>query len=149
MVGREDNWRDRLLRERLAHHQVPYIWSKDLILADPAWTGSNLDLYMLLDNGHPTTYFNTLIAAEIRRHVLAAAGHKDPRRPLFAPPTYVDLMERTAQAIRQDSAWLASVRTNAERDGQALEDRIVEEAWYVVREDLDVTGEAIRAYTRP
>lgn len=149
MVGREDNWRDRLLRERLMHHEVPYIWSKDLILADPAWTGSNLDTYMLLDNGHPTTYFNGLIAAEIRKHVLEAAGHRDPRRPLFAPPTYVDMMERTAQAIRQDSAWLASVRTNAERDGQALEDRIIEEAWFVVREDLDVTGEAIRAYTRP
>ncbi len=149
MVGREDNWRDRLLRERLAHHGVPYIWSKDLILSDPAWTGANLDKYMLLDNGHPTTYFNTLIAAEIRKAVFGRSGNLDPRRPLYAPPTYVDLAARTAAAIRQDSAWLGSVRANAERNGQPLAERIDEESWFVVREQLDITSEAIRAYTRP
>lgn len=70
-VEQEDNWRDKLLRDFIAKNKLPYIWSKDLIKKDSAYNGSNLEKYMMEDNGHPTTYFNTLIANEIKNYVLS------------------------------------------------------------------------------
>ncbi|MBP6697149.1 MAG: hypothetical protein KA175_05990 [Flavobacteriales bacterium] len=145
MVGNENNWRDAMLRDFLKVRDIPYIWSKDLILADPAWTGANLDKYMLLDNGHPTTYFNGLIAQEVERKVLAM--DRDPAwvRPVFAPPSYAERARQVENAIRADSAWYASVQRNAQRYGQTIEARMAEEAWYTVAEEDDVVKAAVRA----
>ncbi|MBK8341247.1 MAG: hypothetical protein IPK99_15230 [Flavobacteriales bacterium] len=144
MVGNEDNWRDGMLRGFFADRGIPCIWSKDLIPADPAWTGSNLDKYMLLDNGHPTTYFNGLIAQEIKRKVLDIDTAGVWVRPVFAPPTYAERARDVERAIRADSTWYGSVRANAERYGQTIEARIAEEARYTVAEEDEVVKAALR-----
>lgn len=71
-VEYEDNWRDKFLRGFIDKNKLPYIWSKDLIKKDPAYHKDNLDDYMIVSNGHPTTYFNRLISNEIKKAVLAS-----------------------------------------------------------------------------
>ena len=55
-------------------NQIPYIWSKDLILQDYKGSltdfGKNSDQYFIPNNGHPTTYNNTLIARELKKYIL-------------------------------------------------------------------------------
>ncbi len=70
-VETEDNWRDKFIRSFIEKNHLPYIWSKDLIKNDTAYHKDNLDKYMMESNGHPTTYFNQLIANEIKKQVLA------------------------------------------------------------------------------
>jgi hypothetical protein len=43
---------------------MPYIWSKELF-----WQDTKGKAFMLSD-GHPTSYFNSLIAEEIKRYAL-------------------------------------------------------------------------------
>jgi hypothetical protein len=64
-VEREDNWRDRLARETLHRHRVPYVWSKALIRSDGDYRVRPLSHYMQEDTGHPTTVLNRLVAREI------------------------------------------------------------------------------------
>ncbi len=66
----ENDWRDAWLRNLLDELDVPYIWTKDLFRRDASTEPLAFERYILPDNGHPTTYFNELIAAEIKRHVL-------------------------------------------------------------------------------
>ncbi|MBL7962794.1 MAG: hypothetical protein JNM31_03020 [Flavobacteriales bacterium] len=144
MVGREDNWRDRMLRDFLDERNVPHIWSKDLILQDSAWTGDNLERYMLLDNGHPTTYFNALIAREMKKSVLAAPP---PGSSLVdGPRTYADVAREMAETIRRDTTWSRQVKEKARAHGQTFEERLRDEAWYMVEQELDVVGEALRRH---
>jgi hypothetical protein len=71
-VEYEDNWRDRFLHQFIDRNKTPYIWSKGLIRKDPAYHKDNLFRYIRPQDGHPTTYFNNMIATEIKRVVLAA-----------------------------------------------------------------------------
>jgi hypothetical protein len=61
-------WRDEFLKRLLDDRGVPYIWSEDLV---PRPETRNFSRYILLDNGHPTTEFNRLIAARIGAAVSA------------------------------------------------------------------------------
>jgi hypothetical protein len=65
LAGPED-WRDPFLRELLQGAGVPLIWSRDLLPPDEELDAS---LYILPEDGHPTTLFNTLVARAIKAAV--------------------------------------------------------------------------------
>jgi len=69
MYGVEHDWRNMYIREILEKEGVPYIWTKDLVDRDTTYKEYNLRDWEL-DDGHPTTHFNQLIAAEIKKFVL-------------------------------------------------------------------------------
>lgn len=147
MVTREDNWRDRTLRSFLDGEKVPYIWSKDIIRRDTAWTGTNLDRYMLMDNGHPTTYLNTLIAAEMKRLVFAVdtAARNVPN--VAAEDGYEQRVRDLMTYIPSDSAWWRKTRDHALVDGGPLELRLRKEAEWSVEQGSRIVEEAIARYT--
>ncbi len=68
----ESDWRDPFLRSLLEREQVPFIWSKDLL--PKAAPGAPIDYsrYILENDGHPTTSFNSLIATEIEARLLGS-----------------------------------------------------------------------------
>lgn len=67
----ESDWRDPFLRELLEQHDIPYIWAKDIFRTDiQSRDDFTIDEYIVRSNGHPTTYFNELVAAEIKRYVM-------------------------------------------------------------------------------
>ncbi len=63
-LSSESDWRDPFLRKLLQENDVPYIWSKELFQQDTQGKS-----FMLRD-GHPNSYFNQLIAEEIKRYTL-------------------------------------------------------------------------------
>lgn len=65
-----DTWRDVFVRELLENKEIPYIWSKDIILGDAKATGKRISEYFIPANGHPTDYCNRLIANEIKKRIL-------------------------------------------------------------------------------
>jgi hypothetical protein len=73
-LDQELDWRDPFLKQLFREQQVPYIWSKTLFQQDVRTRGGQFtfDDYIVPDNGHPTSYFNRLIAAELKHTILAA-----------------------------------------------------------------------------
>ena len=149
MASREDNWRDGMLRTFLQDRRVPYIWSKDVIRRDTAWTGTNLDRYMIMSNGHPTTYLNGLIAAEMERMVLEIEA--TPRGPEPPPDivTYEQQVRDLVAYIPTDSTWFRNVQEHARHDGTSTEARLRIEAAWSVEQGSRIVDEAIERYTRP
>jgi hypothetical protein len=67
-IDGESDWRDPFIRQVLEDIDVPYIWTKGLVSQSE---GTILDIEQyFLEDGHPTTHFNTLIAGQIEHHVL-------------------------------------------------------------------------------
>ena len=64
------DWRDRFIKQLLDDNDVPYIWTKDIYRQDTKNKDMSFDSYIIPDDGHPTTYFNELIAEEMKRHIL-------------------------------------------------------------------------------
>ncbi len=149
MVSREDNWRDQMLRAFLEDHHVPYIWSKDVIRRDPAWTGANLDRYMIMSNGHPTTYLNELIAEEMKRMVLEVGA--TPPRPAGVANvvSYEQQVKDLVAYIPTDSTWWRNVQQHAREDSISVEARLRIEAAWSVEQGSRVVDEAIERYLRP
>ncbi len=61
---KEIDWRDPFLKQLLQENDVPYIWSKTLFQQGTAGEA------FILPDGHPTTYFNKVVAEEIKRYAL-------------------------------------------------------------------------------
>lgn len=75
-----DDWRDEFLRQVLEERKLPFVWTKDLLRADREARALSWNDYIDPDNGHPTTRYNRLVAAEIRSRVLSA-GEAPAARP--------------------------------------------------------------------
>lgn len=67
LAGRDD-WRDRFLRQLLDELEVPYVWSKEIVAADMVAGGRGPEAYIHGEHRHPTTRYNRLLAAEIKRY---------------------------------------------------------------------------------
>ena len=71
VLDAETDWRDPFLRDVFDRYEVPYIWSKDLALADAGSTPLDIDTYLIPVDGHPNEYFNRIIAQAMKGHILA------------------------------------------------------------------------------
>ena len=92
------DWRESFLRPLLDQHDIPYIWSRDIFSYDSRETQKPPQDYIGRD-GHPTSYFNGLIAAEIKRTVMQAA------RPSVGAMGPLTLAAGTNEPdLRQDTA---------------------------------------------
>ena len=149
MVSREDNWRDQMLRAFLEDRHVPYIWSKDVIRRDPAWTGSNLDRYMIMSNGHPTTYLNELIANEMKLMVLELDAASPQLNTPTSTATYEQQVKDLVAYIPSDSTWWRNVQQHAVQDSCSVEARLKVEAVWSVEQGSHIVDEAIERYSRP
>lgn len=71
-LDEENDWREIFLKNLLHEYNIPYIWSKAIFQQDVKKRGGKFSFadYILPDNGHPTSYFNMLIADEIKKSVL-------------------------------------------------------------------------------
>jgi len=66
----ETDWRSSFLMEILDRHQIPFIWSKTIFKQDRRKNNHSYEDYINPGHGHPTTYFNKLIADEIKNYAL-------------------------------------------------------------------------------
>lgn len=119
-VENNDNWRDVFLKEFLAENEIPYIWSKDLIKKDTSYTGSNYEKFMILENGHPTSYFNEIIAQEIRRKLLINENIKQNR------------IDSVVAQIQQSEEWFASIKRKAEKTDSPLAEVLRKDAQFLI-----------------
>ncbi len=124
-VENTSNWRDVLMRDFLDQNDIPYIWSKDVIMKDPAYNGSNYDLYMQADNGHPTTYLNRLISDEIKQKVLRNERLRNG-----------DVADLYADMIR-NKEWLSQLELKALNMNKSLQDVMREDALFLLKEMIN------------
>jgi len=118
-VDDENNWRDHFLRSYLDEKKIPYIWSKDLIRKDPQYH-DNIDKFMILSNGHPTTYLNGLIASRM-------ASQLEEKEALEnQDPSYF------RRKIESDPNWMKSIEEKAKIRNKSLEEMIEADAQYLV-----------------
>jgi hypothetical protein len=137
----EDNWHDQFLRKTLADNAIPYIWSKDIIRAHRiAHPQNHHEDYIIPGNGHPTTLYNQLIAAEIQkvaaRYDAALAMRPDSTNDEW----YEARAARRIALLRQDSASMSAVAAKAVANGRTLEAQIWLEGHFLM--NLELANEA-------
>jgi len=64
------DWRDDFLINYFKEHNLPYIWSRDIIKNDKGLTKKDYAQYIDPNTGHPTTYLNKLIHNEIKKFII-------------------------------------------------------------------------------
>lgn len=127
-VEDENNWRDNFLREYMEKNKIPYVWTKELIRKDPSYDGKNIEKFMILENGHPTTYFNGLIASEMKSKLLELEALEDGD-----PSPYISKM-------MNDSVWSAAIRQKAKEKGVSFDEMAMLDAAYLVKEKQAMYG---------
>jgi hypothetical protein len=126
------NWRDTFLLRVLNENHVPYIWSKDVVRADQSKPYQYTN-FILEGDGHPTTYFNTLISAEIKKRVLDAEKNGEPYVwGKEISNAYEKRIKEVIDGIYSEPEWLAKVQTQATDKKISLEQCVWENAVYVV-----------------
>ena len=139
----ENNYRDNFLREFLTKNQVPYIWSKDLIREDTDEMAFDLTRYIAPDNGHPTSYFNTLIAAQIKKYAIEIfpAGATDSlfKVSLAEGKTdtthfYQSRLKEAKNRILSDPTWSGNIRKEAGTKNIPFRQLLFEHSKWLVNE---------------
>ncbi|MCX6290579.1 MAG: hypothetical protein NT126_02290 [Bacteroidetes bacterium] len=121
-VENENDWRDHSLRTYLEKNKIPFVWSKELIRKDPEYDGKNISRYMIVENGHPTAYFNELISQKMKYAVDEYHALRDEDESFYI------------RAIRSNSEWLTAVKQKAVQKNIPEEEMIIKDAVYTVRE---------------
>ena len=134
-VKDENNWRDQFLWMYMEKAKVPFIWTKELIRKDPAYDGSNIDTYMILENGHPTTYLNGLIANQMQTKVrelevleASDASHSSQEWRLERDNLlYLDMIQAQERKIHDSPELMERVKRRAWEENLTV-DRSVRDA---------------------
>ncbi len=113
------------MKNFLEKHNIPYIWTIDLIEQDTLYDKYDIPKYIIPGDGHPTTYFNTLIANEIKRAVI-----EDNYEHI---KIFNNTVEYYSYQIRKSEEWLNLVRKKAEERNISLEEMIKIDAKYLVK----------------
>ena len=64
------DWRSTFIRDILDESNIPYIWSKDIILQNMKDENLSLNDHFIPGDGHPTTLQKELLAERIKEFVL-------------------------------------------------------------------------------
>ncbi len=67
-----DDWRGPFLEKFIEENKLPFIWTQSVVKQDSSYSLSQLDKYFIVNDGHPTTYLNRLVAEDIKKFVLAS-----------------------------------------------------------------------------
>ena len=131
--GRGD-WRLPFIRELLEKNEIPYICDLDLRENDSRDKEFDPGTYALPNDGHPTSYANELVAAELKRCILDSSyraeaaqyslGWRD-REPVRGVPYY-------RQLILDSPKWVELVRLKADDKGISLDSMITLDAIYML-----------------
>lgn len=121
----ENDWRNILLKQILTENNVNYIWSKDLIKRDGTFSNTNIKKFIHPDNGHPTTYFNTLVSNEIKKIVLKIDSQKN--RALSK-----NNVEYFIQSIKSDKSWFDQIKKKASKKNISINEMLERDAKYLI-----------------
>ncbi|MFN8397925.1 MAG: hypothetical protein U0176_25130 [Bacteroidia bacterium] len=134
----EENWYDQFLRKTLADNQIPYIWSKEIIrnhrLAHPE---NSHDDYIIPGDGHPTTLYNNLIAAEIKKEVFKRALPEIPALDSANMNLYEARAWANYRDLSLDSAKLNDLKVKAAASNISLEEQVWKDAYYLMNDQLN------------
>lgn len=128
------DWRDEHLREVMAELKAPCIFSIDVLRKHREQHPElgHYD-YVLPTDGHPTTLYNSLIAAEIKRLALTS----QPQKGHF---TQTNTFEAMASKIESDilasENWRKAVAEKALENGMSFETQLQVDAAYTLQEFL-------------
>jgi hypothetical protein len=124
------DWRLDFLIGFCEDQQVPYICDRDLRLEDASGKTYDPDLYCISGEGHPTSYMNRLIAADLKRCVLEAGYSRETMtRNLERWKLNVEYYRRR---ILGDSEWMDQVVEKAKKRGIPVDSMVTLDAIYML-----------------
>lgn len=125
-----DDWREVFLRDWFTRNQVPFLFTSELVAADAASSGKDYGEYMIPGNGHPTTLCNRIIAGGMKAEVLKK--QLPSIDTVSEPGEYAWEILNWENKIREDSAWMKKLGTEAEEKQLLLETLISRNAIYMM-----------------
>lgn len=132
----DPDWREKFIKEQLEKLDVPYIWTRDLILADHKKTGKGYRDYILEHDGHPTTYYNQLVCEEIKKRISQSRYTDSWEADTITKGLYSQGIWRNEKNIRMDSAWVKQIRAKADTNGTPLDQAIRGDAAWILKGKL-------------
>ncbi len=127
------DWRDTFLLRVLNENKVPYIWSKDLVTKYNKQPFVHAD-YIIPGDGHPSTLFNRLISAEIKKQVMASTNKGSGIPDTTNQELYVARITQVINKIKASESWYEDILKQAKEKNLPVEQVLWDNAVYVVND---------------
>ena len=137
--SRQD-WRLPYLRMLCQKHEVPYICDLDVRYADTTFSTYNPYNYAIKEDGHPTTYMNTLLSNELKHYILDPEYRKEVVANNLKMMESI-IMERAhnyVTSIFNTPYWLEDLKLKAIEKGISLDSMVFLDALYMARMDMEI-----------
>lgn len=135
LYNREGSWRTDSLQKILTDNNIFYIHTGDLVNEDIASGQFSFYNYILAVDGHPTSHYNKILCAEIKKYVLSYPAYAIERQKFQKSALIPNSVAYYEREIRLDKSWMDRVREKALKWKIPLDSAIHLDAIYMVEQN--------------
>ncbi|MBN1598161.1 MAG: hypothetical protein JW894_07690 [Bacteroidales bacterium] len=140
-----DNWRLNFLKEICKENKVPYMCDLDIRKADPNFTPFDVFNYTIKNDGHPTSYMNTLVASEIKKFMTDTAFKQQITEGTFVwESAMVKNIRYYKKAILNTPEWYENIKEKATDRGISVDSMMVIDALFLIESEKAKTRKVIK-----
>jgi hypothetical protein len=113
LYNEDGDWRYRHLMSFMHIHKLPYFGTGDLIANDAVNREFVFEDYIIDGNGHPTSYYNKLVADEIARFAFDYENKLNEKYNYYQSLLDTNSVNSIMRKIKLNKEWLADVKKKA------------------------------------
>jgi len=133
----QGGWRDTFLLRVLTENEIPFIWTKDIVKKDTGIRDYQFERYIIPGDGHPTSYFNSLISRAIADSVFAHPPREKDPTDLPDDRYFESRIAKIENLIRNDPAKMQKITESAARKKEDLDILIRRNAVMLLNRELE------------
>lgn len=130
-------WRMKFLLELCEKHGVDYIRARDLQWMDTDFETYDPYRYIIVGDGHPTSYMNGLVSKEIKRLILDKGDHEKLEAHNHNREVWIRewKIKYYRNQILNSAKWLENVEEKARERGIPLDSMLTLDAIYLIQKE--------------
>ncbi len=130
----DGDWRYFYLMNFMHENNYPYFGTKDLVECDTTFSEFVFDRYIVSGDGHPTSYYNSMVADEIEKFVYNYDEMIKSKKEFYSGINKENDIAHFVYQIKKDKGWLNSVKEKAIKNGIPLDSMIQLDARWMIEE---------------
>lgn len=132
----EGAWRVDSLKKIFIENNINFIQTGDLVVQDTMFGEYDYHRYCIKGDGHPTSYYNTLVCSEIRKY-LSDTGYANEKIKSQKAESIFNSTEYFIKKIKEDRVWYNSIKDDALQRNLPLDSMIYENAKWMHNEEAN------------
>lgn len=128
----DGDWRYQHLMSFMHIHKIPYFGTYDLIVNDVINRDFVFEDYIIDGDGHPTSYYNKLVADEISRFTFDYQNKVREKYELYQSLLDVNSLNSIMRKIKMNKEWFADVKRKAIERNIPLDSMLYLDAQWII-----------------